>query len=423
MLATAALCLTTLAPFGATLANAADSNDATLQFQRGQAFVGLDSGQPGTFDAVCPSGFHAVNGGFQLDGGSSTASRDLFVLASYSSTADIDPGAGVDNRNVWRVELTNSWPERVTGRVNAVCVGTTTAGGDKHQVSLSYSAWSADDVDADDDGILSQSASCSGTSIPAGVEYRVGKAALGVAVIRTSSTWNLQFEDYSNGGNFLHMRAVCLDPTTGAGTVPGSDPAAASDHTTNIVEVRPAPDTPTTTSVANAASAESNFSCPAGSVAVAGEFYAKPAATKVAVDSGVVPLGAEPRSPQWSQRFYNDSGAASSVITSAVCVAGTLNPEVVQDFAKSGFDRKGADQLKVTITCTLACGTLTGKVYRQSGANLGDQVAFGRLALGSAKTGTLKMRIKRGVDLSGARDFYLVVSNGSYSERFSVSLL
>ena len=408
VLATAALCLTTLAPFGATTANAADSNDATLQYQRGQSFVALDAGDVGSFDAVCPAGYYAVNGGFQLDGGSTHNSRDTFVMASWAvPNVDVDPGAGVDARQVWRVEVQNDSEERITGRVNAVCLGGTTEGADKHPITVTETGWTATTTSEDGNGYFTQASGSCGDAIPVGSMYRVAKPALQVAATTDGDAWTLVFESYADT-NQLWVSSRCLATTTG--TVAG--------HHTLVQSVAPDPATKAA-SIANATSGEINAVCPAGSLAMAGEFY-RSGGGKDPVESGVVPLGGEPRSETASQRFYNDSGAAAGVTTAAICVQGADVPEPEQ-VVSTGATAVNGKKVIIPVSCSLGCGALTGKLFLMNGNDLGPQIAYGKLVLGNDTSGNLKLRLRGNYILNNAWDYTLVLTGRGFSaKKFNV---
>ena len=409
-LATAGLCLTTLAPFSATTANAVDSNDATLQYQRGQSFVALDPGGSGSFDAVCPAGYYAVNGGFQLDGGSTHTSRDTCVMASWAvAGVDVDPGAGVDTREVWRVEVDNASEERITGRVNAACLGGTTEGSDKHPVTVTDTGWAVSTTTEDGNGYFTQASDSCGSAIPVGSMYRVDQPALQVAATTDGTSWTLSFESYA-ATNELWVSSRCLATTTG--TVGG--------HYTLVQKVTPDPATKSGT-IANATSGEINAVCPSGSLALAGEFYK---AGGNPVESGVIPLGGEPRSEAVSQRFYNDSGASADVTTSAICVKGAVIPPAQQVVGATNIVRNGAGtRVLADVSCTLGCGTVTGKLYVKTGpTTLGSQVAFGKVVLGNATSGALRLRVKSTIGNLGGGSYTLVLSGRGFSDkRFDVT--
>lgn len=388
--AAAALGLATLAPFATTAASARAASD--LRYDRAETFVAVDAGKAATATATCPSGFVAVNGGFQVDADSAGEAADLVVGSSNQNAG---------NSRQWTATVSNGSDARVTGRVRATCLGATTAGGQ----ALGFSKAESGAV-AFADGYADATATCA-SGVPIGSGWALTGDAYLIASAPSGSGWKHSFE--SAGASSVTSTAYCVGTTAGSGAT--------------AVTVGHVPDTDVAgkaTTVADGRPADTTSTCPEGSVAVAGTF--------AELAAGVYSLGAESAGRDLRQRFYNDSGATTTVTTDVVCLTSATPaapaPSITED--DKTLTRSGpADRLRLSgfITCSQACGTVTGKVFAvAANGGKGARIATGKVRVAGAGAETQILMRTTGA-FTGQPAGILVLSGGGVTSTHSVTIL
>lgn len=387
--AAAALGLATLAPFATTAASARAASD--LRYDRAETFVAVDAGKAATATATCPSGFVAVNGGFQVDADSAGEAADLVVGSSNQNAG---------NSRQWTATVSNGSDARVTGRVRATCLGATTAGGQ----ALGFSKAESGAI-AFADGYADATATCA-SGVPIGSGWALTGDAYLIASAPSGSGWKHSFE--SAGASSVTSTAYCVGTTAGSGAtavtvghVPDADVAAKA---TTVADGRPA---------------DTTSSCPEGSVAVAGSF--------AELEAGVYALGAESAGRDMRQRFYNDSGASSTLTTDVVCLTSSAvapaEPTIREDDNKVYSVGTGARaKVSAFVICSSACGTVTGKLFvKKADGSKGARLATGKVTYDATKPAAELLMRKKG-SWSGTTSGILVLSGKGVSSTQTVTI-
>lgn len=373
----ALLCALALALPLAAATTPAHAAASDLTYSRAQTFVAVDPGASATATATCPVGTVAVNGSFQVDSDHTGRAADLSIGQSRRTAA-----------RDWTATVSNGSPVRITGNVRVTCLGATTAGGQ----ALSFGEASATDAfgTVDDDGFGTTTAAC-----PSAQPVAVGSGwALtgGDAYLTTSSSdgtsWSHEFE--GAGATSVQSWVYCVDDSAGTGATAvtiGLLPTAAV--------------APTSRSVADGASTDTVSTCPVDSLAVAGTFET--------LGAGVYHLGAESATRNLRQRFYNDSGATSTVTTDVLCLASAA-VEPPQRSVTEDDDaltlRTASDKtfLVARVTCSnfpASCGTVVAKAFVQNGdGSRGTRVATGKVRYNGPAT-PMRLQVSRADLVSG----------------------
>lgn len=357
---------------------------ADLTYSRAQTFVAVDPGASATATATCPVGTVAVNGSFQVDSDHTGRAADLSIGQSRRTAA-----------RDWTATVSNGSPVRITGNVRVTCLGATTAGGQ----ALSFGEASAADSfgTVELDGLGTTTATCPGTHP---VAVGSGWALTGGDAYLTTSgsdgeSWTHEFE--GAGATSVDSWVYCVDD--GAGT--GADAVTIGLLPTTAVA-------PTSRSFADGASTDTVSTCPVDSLAVAGTFET--------LGAGVYHLGAESATRNLRQRFYNDSGATSTVTTDVLCLASAAvePPErsVTENDDALTLLVRGKTFLVARVTCSnfpASCGTVVAKAFVQNGnGSRGARVATGKVRYSGADT-PMRLQVSRTDLVPGAATDALIL--------------
>lgn len=381
--ATAGLCLTTLAPFTAPAANAGSATD--LRYDRSETFVALNSGATATATATCPSGFVAVNGGFHVDSDSAGEAADVAITASNRVSA---------NTRQWTATVSNGSDARVTGRIRVTCLGATTVGGTAITVTPA-----SQNFTFFEDGYGEGSAQCA-EGIPVGSGWSLNGDAYLTTSALSGSTWSHTFQS--------------ADATTGNSTVYCASSTSVTLAYTDVAAK--------TTTIADSRAGEATLSCADGSFAVAGTF--------AELDGGVYALGAESAGRDLRQRFYNDSGASTTVTYDVVCLTSSApTPVLKEDDEKLVLKTVNGRTTLVANVESSKAGTVTGKVFElKAGDVKGVRYATGKVkmvATTSAPTayaGKLFMKVNSAFKDKSPTTAILVLSGGGVTTTKAVTI-
>lgn len=367
----ALLCALALALPLAAATTPAHAAVSDLTYSRAQTFVAVDPGATASATATCPVGTIAINGSFQVDSDHTGRAADL--------------GIGQNRRTGfrdWTATVSNGSPVRITGNVRVTCLGTTTAGG--HVLGFGQGTASDPFGDLELDGFGNTTATCPAAqpvAVGAGWELTGGDAYLNAST-SDGSSWTYSFE--GAGATAVSSWVYCIDD----GAVAGAEAV-----TIGLLPTAAVP--PTSSLVADGSSWDATSSCPVDSLAVAGTFET--------LGAGVYHLGAESASRELRQRFYNDSGASSTVTTDVVCLASAAVPPPPRTITEDNdkVNKRviaGKTFLAARVTCSnfpASCGTVVAKAFVQnSDGSRGPRVATGKVRYSGPAT-PMRLEVSR----------------------------
>jgi hypothetical protein len=376
-------------PLTATTAPAhAAASDLT--YSKAQTFVAVEPGASASAKATCPVGMVAVNGSFQVDSDHTGRAADLSITESRRTAT-----------REWTAAVSNGSPARVTGNVRVTCLGAATAGG----AAISYGEGAASDTfgDVEEDGTGATTATCPGAqpiAIGSGWKLTGGDAYL-TASGSDGTSWSHSFE--GAGATSVESYVYCVDDGAGAG---------ATAVTIGLVPTAEVP--PASKSLTDGSSWDATATCPVDSLAVAGTFEA--------LGAGVYQLGSESATRTMRQRFYNDSGAASTVTTDVVCLTSTaVAPPASPERSVTENDDTltlktigGKTFLIAKVTCNnfTYAGTVVAKAFKQNAnGSRGARVATGKMRYSGATT-TMRLQVSSTVAAPATDALILVLSAG-----------
>ncbi len=361
----------------------ASAAGADLSYTRTGKFVEVAAGATATDSVSCPSGYTAVDGGFQVDADSVGESTDVVVTSSNRGNA-----AGK-----WTTSVSNGSGDRITGRVRVTCLGNKTVGGQSltfgtGQATVPFGTTATD-------WFATAAAACPGSAtIPVGSGWTLDGDAYLLSSTVSGSTWTHYFEGAGAGSVTSTVYCVATSATSSAGEV--------------TLSTVPSTTAGAETTVRDGSAADATASCPEGSLAVTGTF--------AELTSGVYYLGSESAYKDVRQRFYNDSGASAKVSTDAVCLASSAEaapePSISLDGGLTMRTAGSKTYLVGDVTCANVspqCRTVTGKVFEQkNNGSRGARVATGKTKYAGAGT-DLRMRVLDGPGVSSPSGMFIVV--------------